>query len=153
VSDKASFSERDKRRAERKSGGGSGRRPGGGARWASEAYKRKVDERIFGKRGDAAKRRMEERLRAAQGEPGELRRIYREYVREHGLPDDMNVLLLLLDLDDEREVLKVLRALGENAEQASPERRNLLRRRLQNFEMSTSSDALGDAAAALLGRL
>ncbi len=152
MSDKISFSERDKRGRDRKAGG-DGRRPGRPARWASEAYKRKVDERIFGKRGDAAKRRVEERLRAAHGQPGELKRIYREYVREHGLPDDLNVLLLLLDLEDEREVLKVLHALGRSAESATPERKNLLRRRLQNFELSTSSDALGDAASALLGRL
>jgi hypothetical protein len=150
MSDKISFSERDKRRRQRKSGG-SGRKSG--ARWASEAYKRKVDERIFGKRSDVAKRRVEERLRAAHGQPDELRRIYREYVREHGLPEDMDVLLLLLDLADEREVLKILQALGRTAEQAPPERKSLLRRRLQNFEMSTSSDALGDAAAALLERL
>ena len=56
-------------------------------------------------------------------------------------------------MGDERAVMQVIAALGTTAETASPERKNLLRRRLQNFEMSTPSDTLGDAAAELLDRL
>ena len=53
---------------------------------------------------------MQERLRAAQGSPTFLR-TYREYVRDYGMPDDLQTLMLLLDLDDERESLKVMQAI------------------------------------------
>lgn len=159
--EKLTFSERDKRRREKKNGGGSG--SGGGSnggsnknprrsRWASEAYKRRVDERLFGRKGDAARQRLEDRLRESQGSPAFLR-TYREYVRDYGMPEDMQLLLLLLDLEDERESLKVMEALEVRVGTSPPEQKNLLRGRLRNLEMSTSSDALAEAATGLLSRL
>ena len=122
------------------------------ARLANEAYKRKVDEQLFGARGDTTQGRMEERLRASNGQPGFMR-LYREYVRDYGLPSDWNTLLSLLDIDDEREGLKVIRALENGVPAVSPQQKSLLRGRLRNLEMSTSSDAIADAAVDLLGRL
>jgi len=150
--DKVSFSEQDKRRRQKAAGapnrGQSSRR----ARWASETYKRKVDEQLFGNKRDAARLRMEERLRGAQGSPAFLR-TYREYVRDYGMPQDIQTLILLLDLDDERESLKVLQQLETTAQSSTPEQKSLLRGRLRNLEMSASSDAVADAAVYLLGRL
>ena len=163
--EKIPFSELDKRQRERKaSGGGGGGNGGGGGggrrngrsgrreRWASETYKRRVDEQLFGNRRDAARLRMQERLRASQGSPAFLR-TYREYVRDYGMPDDLQTLMLLLDLDDERESLKVMQAIEATVVSVTPEQKSLLRGRLRNLEMSASSDALADAAVDLLGRL
>lgn len=149
--DKVSFSELDKRRRERSTGG---RRRGQSkqSRWATAAYKRKVDEQLFGRKGDAARSRMRERLRASQGSPAFLR-TYREYVRDYGMPEDLQTLMLLLDLDDERESLKVMQAIESAVGSVTPEERSMLRGRLRNLEMSTSSDALADAAVDLLARL
>lgn len=152
--EKISFSERDKRRREQKNGQ---KQPRGKpaqkrSRWASEAYKRRVDERLFGKKADAGRSRMEERLRQSQGSP-EFLRTYRGYLRDFGMPADVNLLLLLLDLDEEREVLKVIEELDSSWKKASPDEKNLLRKRLRNFELATSSDALADAAADLLSRI
>jgi len=122
------------------------------SRWASEAYERRVDERLFGRKGDAARQRLEDRLRESQGSPAFLR-TYREYVRDYGMPEDMQLLLLLLDLEDEREGLKVMEALEARVVSVPPEQKNLLRGRLRNLEMSTSFDALADAATSLLSRL
>ena len=122
------------------------------SRWGSERYKKKVDERLFGKKGDAAKTRLQERLRSAQGSENFLK-TYREYVRGFGMPDDIPTLLMLLDIDDEKEGLKVLEALGTNVADAPIEQRKLVRGRLRNLEMSTSSDAMADAATELLERL
>jgi hypothetical protein len=140
--------ERKQAAGQQRVGGGRGRR----GRWNSEANKRRVADQILGRGEDSARKRLEERLRAAQGSPAFLR-TYREYVRDHGMPRELSVLLLLLDLDDERETLKVLRALEESASGAPPDQRNLLRGRLRNLEMSASSDALAHAAVDLLGRL
>jgi hypothetical protein len=167
--EKIPFSELDKRQRERRSGGGGGGGGGGSngggggggrrngrsgrrERWASETYKRRVDEQLFGNRRDAARLRMQERMRAAQGSPAFLR-TYREYVRDYGMPDDLQTLMLLLDLDDERESLKVMQAIEATVESVTPEQKSLLRGRLRNLEMSASSDALADAAVDLLGRL
>jgi hypothetical protein len=122
------------------------------ARLANEAYKKKVDEQLFGTRGDTTQGRLEERLRAAQGSPGFMR-MYREYVRDYGMPSDWNTLLSLLDLDDEREGLRVLRALAASVPSVTPQQKSLLRGRLRNLEMSTSHDAIADAAVDLLARL
>jgi hypothetical protein len=162
--EKLSFSERDKRRREKQRSGGSSNGGSGGSngsagsktprrsRWASDAYKKRVDERLFGRKGDAARQRLEDRLRESQGSPAFLR-TYREYVRDYGMPEDMQLLLLLLDLEDEREGLKVMEALEARAGVVPVEQKNLLRGRLRNLEMSTSSDLLADAATSLLSRL
>lgn len=132
-----------------------GRRRGRGgrnSRWGSEASKRRIDERLFGKKGDAARFRLEERLRAAHGSENFLR-TYKEYVKGYGMPADIALLLLLLDLKDEGEVLKVLAALFDSAQAAPQDQRSLVRSRLKNLEISTQSDSLADAATDLLGRL
>ncbi len=89
---------------------------------------------------------------SANGSPS-FRSTYKEYVRNHGFPTDPAVLVLLLDLDDEREVLRVLEAIESIIDSAPLEQKNLLRSRLRNLEMSASSDSLGDAAADLASRL
>lgn len=139
---------------------GKGRRRGGrrrgrggrNSRWGSEASKRRIDERLFGKKGDAARFRLEERLRGAHGSENFLR-TYKEYVKGYGMPANIALLLLLLDLKDEGEVLKVLAALSDSAQAAPQDQRSLVRSRLKNLEISTQSDSLADAAADLLGRL
>ena len=104
------------------------------------------------KKGEAGRMRMVERLRASQGTPN-FTRIYREYVKGHGMPADIQTLILLLDVDEEREALKVIDSLEAAAESAPSEQKSLLKSRLRNLEMSTSSDALADAATDLIGRL
>ena len=131
----------------RKAGGGRGRGP----RRGSQAYKKKVEERLFGKR-DAGRGRMIERLRQAQGTPN-FTRIYREFVKGHGMPDDLPTLVLMLDIPDEREALKVIDAIYDIAVEAPSDQKSLLKSRLRNLEMSTSSDSLADSAADLLRRL
>jgi hypothetical protein len=146
-------SERGRRAAsERGSRGERGTGRNRRSRWNSEASRRRVADQILGKGEDSVRRRLEERLRSAQGAAAFLR-TYREYVRDYGMPRDIPVLLLLLDLEDESETLKVLRALETSAATAPPEQKNLLRGRLRNLEMSTSSDALAEAAVDLLSRL
>ena len=136
----------------RRSRGGRRRGRGRNSRWGSEASKRRIDERLFGKKGDAARYRLEERLRTAHGSENFLR-TYKEYVKAYGMPVDIPLLLLLLDLKDEGEVLKVLAAIDETAREAAQEHRNLVRGRLKNLEISTQSDSLAEAAADLLERL
>jgi hypothetical protein len=154
--DKTSFSELDRRRAEARREGGRansrGERSFRRGRGSTAAYKRRVEERLFGKRGDNGRGRLEERLRAAHGTPNFLR-TFREYARSFGTPEDLGLLTLLLDLEDEQEVVRVIEALGRALESAPPEQRSLLKRRLQNLEMSASTDALADAVGGLLGRL
>ena len=153
---KISFSEQDRRRREKKANGGERRPRGeqsqGRARAAAARYRQRIDEKLFGKKGDAARLRLEQRLRDAHGS-AEFSRTFHEYVKSHGMPEDIGLLLVLLDLEVERDVLKVMEALNAAAKSAPPEQRNLLRSRLRNVELSTSSDLLADAAIDLLARL
>ena len=50
-------------------------------------------------------------------------------------------------------MLKVTEAIDSGLESVSAEQKSLLRSRLRNLEMATSSDAVADAAASLLERL
>jgi hypothetical protein len=95
---------------------------------------------------------MLERLRASQGTEV-FSRVYREYVRGHGMPADIPTLMVLLDVDEAQEALKVMGALESAAESAPNAQKSLLKSRLRNLEMSTPSDALADAAAELIARL
>lgn len=154
--DKISFSELDRLRREKKSGNNR-RRPESEqsqrrSRAATARYRQRIDEKFFGRKEDAPRLRLEQRVRDAHGSP-EFGRVFREYVDGFGMPGDVNLLLTLLDLQDERDVLRVLEALDAGLESAELPQRNLLRSRLRNMEISTSSDALADAATDLLARL
>ena len=149
---KPTVGERDKQSRNKKQGNGRRRGRGRNSRWSAEAYKQRIDEKLFGKKGDAARNRLEERLRAAHGSPNFLR-TYKEYLRGYGMPEDVRLLLLLLDLSDESEVLKVLNVLDDTVKSAPQGQRSLVKSRLRNLEISTPSDSLADAATDLLGRL
>ncbi|MFQ5697201.1 MAG: hypothetical protein ACE5IL_02825 [Myxococcota bacterium] len=132
-------------RSSSRSRGKRGRR----SRYGSGAYKRRVEERLLGRGEHAARLRLEERLRAAH-RTSNFQRLYREYLRAFGMPEGIDLLMLLLDLDNDREKLKVLERLAATLEGAAQEQRSLLRSRLRNLEMTTDSDAVADAASELL---
>jgi hypothetical protein len=153
--EKLSFSERDKRRRNRQRGEGAGAGSEAAQRRARQShamYRRKVEERLFGKKGDRPRLRLAERLREAHGTEA-FHRTFREYLKAHGLPDDVPLLLLLLDLPDEEDVLTVLEGIQGMLDSLSPEQRSLLRRRLKNLEMSTEYDVVAEATVTLLERL
>ena len=122
------------------------------ARHQAARYRRKVEERLFGKKADRGRLRLEERLREADG-PENLLRSFREYVKAYGMPADVGLLVRLLDLEPERDVLQVTDEIDRLAPTLSAEQKSLLRSRLRNLEMATSFDAVADAAAGLIERL
>jgi hypothetical protein len=135
------------------SGGGNGHDPRQArARHQAARYRRKVEERLFGKKADRGRLRLEERLREADG-PENLLRSFREYVKAYGMPADVGLLVRLLDLEPERDVLQVTDEIDRVAPSLSPEQKSLLRSRLRNLEMATSFDTVADAAAGLIERL
>jgi hypothetical protein len=151
--------ELDRRQRERRNGNGNGGGNGAGhdarqarARHQAARYRRKVEERLFGKKADRGRLRLEERLREADG-PENLLRSFREYVKAYGMPGDVGLLVRLLDLEPERDVLQVTDEIDRVAGSLSPEQKSLLRSRLRNLEMATSFDAVADAAAGLIERL
>lgn len=158
--DKTSGGEPDRRRPERRpNGNGQGHNGHAGLtakqqrqRHTAARYRRKVEERLFGKKQDRGRLRLEERLREAEG-PENLLRTFREYVKVYGMPADVGLLVRLLDLEPPRDVLQVTDEIDRVAESLSAEQKSLLRSRLRNLEMATSHDAVADAAANLLERL
>ena len=76
-----------------------------------------------------------------------------DVLKSYGMPEDIGLLMLLLDLETERDVLKVTEAIDGGLDSVSAEQKSLLRSRLRNLEMATPSDAVADAAANLLERL
>ncbi len=159
--DKTSTGDPERRRPERKGGGnGNGNGQAGGGRDAKQQrarhtaarYRRKVEERLFGKKADRGRLRLEERLREAEG-PDNLLRTFREYAKVYGMPADVGLLVRLLDLEPARDILQVTDEIDRVAESLSSEQKSLLRSRLRNLEMATSHDSVADAAAGLLERL
>ena len=146
--DNLSSGQRNGRRRNRGRSGNGQRRP----RVASAKYRRKIEEKLFGKKGDRARLRLTERLREAHGTPG-FQRVFREYVRGYGLPENVDLLTLLLDLGEERDIVAVLGGIEEVRETISPEEKSLLRMRLRNLEMATEFDGVADATVELLDRL
>ncbi len=146
-------------RPERKANGnGGGPMPNGRdgrnnrARHTAARYRRKVEERLFGKKADRGRLRLEERLREADGAEN-LVRIFREYAKCYGMPADVGLLVRLLDLESPRDVLQITDEIGRIAESLSGEQKSLLRSRLRNLEMATSHDSVADAASRALERL
>lgn len=154
--DKTSLGDADKGRREKRRGGGNGKPRSEGtrrrSRRASAAYKRRVEEQLFGKRNDSGRSRLEQRLRESHDSPTFLR-TYREFKKSFGIPEEFGMLLMLLDLEDEREVISVIGALGNAVPRVSVDQRSLLRSRMRNLEISAPTDALGNAASELLDRL
>jgi hypothetical protein len=122
------------------------------ARHQAARYRRKVEERLFGKKADRGRLRLEERLREASSKD-DLLRSFREYAKSYGMPGDVGLLVRLLDLETERDLLQVTDEIERIAEGLSAEQKSLLRSRLRNLEMSTQSDSVADAAATLVARL
>lgn len=159
--DKIPTSDLDRRQRERKSGGngtGHGQNGNGAnakqqrARHTAARYRRKVEERLFGKKADRGRLRLEERLREAEGSEN-LLRSFREYVKSYGMPADVGLLVRLLDLEPARDILQVTDEIDRVADSLSGEQKSLLRSRLRNLEMATSHDTVADAVASLLERL
>ena len=115
-------------------------------------FRRKVEEKLFGKKGDRARLRLTDRLRESHGTPN-FERTYREYLKSYGLPDDLALLLMLLDLHHEEDVVRVLEGIEAGLPEISVDEKSLLRIRLRNLEMSTEHDGVADATAELLTRL
>ena len=158
--DKTSGGELDGRRPERKPNG-NGHGPNGHngltakqqrQRHPAARYRRKVEERLFGKKQDRGRLRLEERLREADG-PDNLLRTFREYVKVYGMPADVGLLVRLLDLEPPRDVLQVTDEIDRVAESLSAEQKSLLRSRLRPLASPTPHDAVAAAAASLLERL
>lgn len=122
------------------------------ARHSAARYRRKVEERLFGKKADRGRLRLEERLREADGAEN-LLRTFREYLKCYGMPGDVGLLVRLLDLEPARDILQVTDEIGRVAESLSGEQKSLLRSRLRNLEMATSHDSVADAVSRLLERL
>ena len=135
-----------RRRGRRRNG--NGQRPRGSA----AMFRRKVEEKLFGKKGDRARLRLTDRLREAHGTPN-FERTYREYLKSYGLPDDLALLLMLLDLGHEEDVVRVLGGIEAGLADFSVDEKSLLRIRLRNLEMSTEHDRVADVTAQLLTRL
>jgi len=158
--DKTSAGDLDRRKAEQRKGGGNGGGQAGSdrdakqqrARHTAARYRRKVEERLFGKKADRGRLRLEERLREAEGAEN-LLRSFREYVKTYGMPADVGLLVRLLDLEPARDILQVTDEIDRVAESLSGEQKSLLRSRLRNLEMATSHDSVADAVASLLERL
>jgi hypothetical protein len=115
-------------------------------------FRRKVEEKLFGRKGDRARLRLIDRLRESHGTPN-FERTYREYLKAYGLPDELGLLLLLLDLEQEQDVVRVLGGIEAALAELSVDEKSLLRIRLRNLEMSTGHDGVADATAQLLTRL
>jgi len=130
------------------------RRNGSGQRSRASAamFRRKVEEKLFGKKGDRARLRLIDRLREAHGTPN-FERTYREYLKGYGLPAELPLLMMLLDLDQAQDVVKVLGGIEAGLGEISLDEKTLLRTRLRNLEMSTEHDLVADATAQLLSRL
>jgi hypothetical protein len=157
--EKTSASDLDRRQRGAKAGGNGNGQNGPGlnakqqrARHTAARYRRKVEERLFGKKADRGRLRLEERLREAEGAEN-LLRSFREYVKSYGMPADVGLLVRLLDLEPARDILQVTDEIDRVAESLSAEQKSLLRSRLRNLEMATSHDSVADAAASLLERL
>lgn len=135
-----------KRRGRRRNGNGQR------SRGSAAMFRRKVEEKLFGKKGDRARLRLIDRLRESHGTPN-FERTYREYLRGYGLPDDLPLLMLLLDLGQAQDVVQVLEGIGAGLGDISVDEKTLLRTRLRNLEMSTEHDLVADATAQLLSRL
>lgn len=157
--EKIPANEVDRRQRANKSGSNGGGQNGAAmnakqqrARHTAARYRRKVEERLFGKKADRGRLRLEERLREADGAEN-LLRSFREYVKSYGMPADVGLLVRLLDLEPARDILQVTDEIDRVAESLSAEQKSLLRSRLRNLEMATSHDSVADAVSRLLDRL
>lgn len=124
----------------------------GHSKGSAAMFRRKVEEKLFGKKGDRARLRLIDRLRESHGTPN-FERTFREYLKGYGLPDDLAILMMLLDLEQAQDVVQVLGGIEAGLGDISIDEKTLLRTRLRNLEMSTEHDLVADATAQLLSRL
>ncbi|WP_297057086.1 hypothetical protein [Thermosulfurimonas sp.] len=87
--------------------------------WLKEKYLREVEKLFSGKKGSPEHEKALKRLQNAYGTK-RFTRAAREYVREYGLPEEWNLLLLLLEAEDEKVVCEAMESLSRRLPERSP---------------------------------
>jgi len=155
--EKLSFSELDRLRRERRSGGGSEtRRPRGGAaevrsREATTAYLKEVGKLFSDAKGGVAGESLAKAVRDAHGTP-ELGAACRAYRAAVGMPEDVGLLSLFLDAEDREIVIAALQALAAGQRAGSLEVSRSVKSRLRVLAQDRDDDVAFEAEE-LLARL
>jgi hypothetical protein len=155
--DRPSWSEIDKRRNRsshvRQEPSESGKKPSDHDEWIKKQYRKEI-EKLFkgGKEETEEQKKARMEIGRAYG-TGKFNTVVRQYVKQHGLPNDWSTLMLMLDHKDSAIVLQTLDALKKKAADSSAAEQEGFKSRVKIIAMTAEDASLQECAEQILEAL
>ena len=117
--------------------------------WLKEKYLKEVEKLFSGKKGTPEHEKALKKLQNAYGTK-RFTKAARDYVKEYGLPEDWNTLILLLEVNDEKLICDTLESLSRLAPERSPIERQGFLAKVRSLLMVTESTRVRACAEKIL---
>jgi len=117
--------------------------------WLKEKYLREVEKLFSGKKASPEHEKALKKLQNAYG-TRRFTKTARDYVKEYGLPEDWNTLILLLEANDEKLVCETLESLSRMAPERSPIERQGFLAKVRSLLLVTESARVKACAEKIL---
>ncbi len=117
--------------------------------WLKEKYLREVEKLFAGKKGTPEHEKALKRLKNAYGTK-RFSKVAREYVKNYGLPEDWNTLLLLLEAGDEEIVCQAMEKLARCASERSPLERQGFQAKVRTLSLLSENTRIKERAQKVL---
>ncbi|RUM89068.1 MAG: hypothetical protein DSZ24_02180 [Thermodesulfatator sp.] len=122
------------------------------SRWLKEKYLKEVEKLFSGKKASPEQEKALKKLKNAYGTK-RFTRVAREYVEAYGLPEEWNLLLLLLEAQDEDLVCRTLEFLKEQAAEKSPLERQGFLAKVRSLTLISENPRVKGCAEKILAEM
>ncbi len=112
-------------------------------------YLKEIERLFKGAKGDPAHDKDLQRLHDAFG-TSRFKKMAKDYIKKYDLPDDWGALILLLDLDGEKDiVIKAMEKLVEMSKDLPDQKKKGLRSKLRTLSLTTKDVVVAEIAQEL----
>lgn len=155
--DRPSWSEIDKRRDRsshvRHESPESGKKPSAHDEWIKKQYRKEIDKLFKGAQEETEEQRKSRMEIGRAYGTGKFNTLVKQYVKQHGVPNDWSTLILMLDHKDSAIALQALEALRNRAADSSEAEREGFKSRVKIIAMTSEDESLQECAEQILEEL
>ncbi len=120
--------------------------------WLKEKYLKEVEKLFSGKKKSPDQQKALKRLQNAYGTK-RFQKVAKEYVKEYGMPEDWNTLILLLEAGDDEIVCEAIEVLAKSFQEKGPIEQQGFQAKLRTLSMVSESELVKRTAKRVLEEL
>lgn len=117
--------------------------------WLKEKYLKEVEKLFAGKKGQPGYEKALKKLQNAYGTP-RFNKVARDFVKEYGLPEEWNLLLLFLEAKESQLVSEALEVLIKLYPERSPLEKQGFQAKVRTLSLVSDSEAIKQKAKKIL---